>query len=166
MSNLLDHMSFGSPKWTHCLNLWDIRVPLLRIPIATSLHQQWPPSTVTLSIGIYDHFRVSPIGQSFLLALAWTRYPLKVEIPCSIVAWWIMTIDSLMSWFTIGLVQCTSHALVHSPWENHPDSQDKLSLQLGGSVLQSQMDSLNTWTNCGQLITIIGIHDLNLLCNS
>ena len=46
-----------------------------------------PPSTMTQSIGIYDHFRVSPIGQSLLLILAQAQYPLKVESPCNLVAW-------------------------------------------------------------------------------
>ena len=124
-----------------------------------------PPSIMTQSIRIYDHFRVSPIGQSILLSLKQAKYPLKVKSLCNIVAWWIMTIDCLMSWFTIGLVQCTSHALVHLPWENHLDKQDKLSLQLWGNALQSQMDSPNPWTNYGQLITLQGTHDLDLLWN-
>ena len=158
--SILDHMSFGSPKRTHYLNPWDIMVSLLRIPISTNLHQ------VTQSIGIYDHFRVSPIGQSLQLNLAQAQYPLKVESSCNIVAWWIMTIDNLVSWFIVGLVQCVLHALEHSPWDNHLDNQDKLSLQLGGSVLQSQMDSPNPWTNCGQLITLQGTRDLDLLYNS
>ena len=93
-------------------------------------------------------------------------YPLKVESPCNIVAWWIITIDSLMSWFTIGPIQCVSYALIHSPWENHPDSQDKLSTQLGGTVLQSHMDNSNPWTNCRQLITLQRTHDFDLMCNS
>ena len=40
-----------------------------------------------------------------------------------------MTIDSLVSWLTVGPIQCASHILVHSPQETHPDSQDKSSLQ-------------------------------------
>ena len=43
-----------------------------------------------------------------------------------------MTVDSFTSYFTIDHVQCASHALVHSPWKNHPDVQDKSSFQLGG----------------------------------
>ena len=50
----------------------------------TYCHQ--PPSIVTQSIGIYDHFRISPICQSLLLILAQAQYPLKVESPCSVVA--------------------------------------------------------------------------------
>ena len=46
-----------------------------------------------------------------------------------------MIIDSLASQFTIGLVQYASHTLVNSPWETHPDGQDKSSLQLGGDAL-------------------------------
>ena len=48
------------------------------------LHQL--SSTVAQSIRIYDHFRVSLIGQSLLLILAYAQYPLNVESPCSIVA--------------------------------------------------------------------------------
>ena len=43
-----------------------------------------------------------------------------------------MKIDSLALWFTVGIVQCASHTLVHSPQETHPNNQDKSSLQLGG----------------------------------
>ena len=46
-----------------------------------------PPSILTQSIRIYDHIKVSPIGQSLLLILAQPQYPFKVESPCSIVAW-------------------------------------------------------------------------------
>ena len=49
-----------------------------------------------------------------------------------------MTIDSL-----VIPVYCASHTLVHSPWETHPDGQDKLSLQLGGGALQSLLDCAN-----------------------
>ena len=51
----------------------------------TYCHQ--PPSTVTQSIGIYDHFRVSPICQSLLLISTQSQYPLKVESSSNIVAW-------------------------------------------------------------------------------
>ena len=81
-------------------------------------------------------------------------------------AWWIMTFDSLGSWFTIGPIQCASHTLVHSPWETHPDDQDKPLFQLWGDALQSLLDCLNPWTNCGQLIYLQGTHDLYLLHNS
>ena len=77
-----------------------------------------------------------------------------------------MTIDSLVSWLTVGPIQCASHILVHSPQETHPDSQDKSSLQLGGSALQSQLNCLNQWTNYGQLIYLQGTYDLYLLYNS
>ena len=50
----------------------------------TYFHQ--PLSIVTQS-GIYEHFRVSPIGQSLFFILAQAQYLLKVESPCSIVAW-------------------------------------------------------------------------------
>ena len=46
-----------------------------------------PPSTVNQPIGIYDHFRVSLISKSLLLIVTQAQYPLKVEIPCNIVAW-------------------------------------------------------------------------------
>ena len=75
-------MSFRSPKGTHCLN------PMRYHGAAVEnicYHQ--PPSIVTQSIGIYDHFRVSRIGQSLLLILAHTQNLLKVESPCSIVAY-------------------------------------------------------------------------------
>ena len=130
----------------------------------TYWHQ--PPSIVIQSLGIYDYFMVSPIGQSLLLTLAQTQYPLKVKSLCSIVAWWIMTIDNLVSWSTICPIQFVSHALVHLSWENHPNIQDKPSLQLRDSALQSQMDSPNSWTNYGQLIILQGTHDLDLLCKS
>ena len=35
----------------------------------------------------------------------------------------------------VGYVQYASQILVHSLWKNHPDDQDKSSLQLGGSAL-------------------------------
>ena len=50
-----------------------------------------PASIVTQYIGIHDHFKISLIGQSFLLILAQVQYPLKVESPYSTVAWRIMT---------------------------------------------------------------------------
>ena len=154
-------MSFGSPNGTHCLN------PMRYYGVSienTYFHQ--PSLIVTQSIRIYDHFRVLPIGQSLLFILAHTQYPLKIETPCSIVAWWIMTIDSLASWFTIDPVQCASHTLVHSPWETHLDGQDKPSLQLRGGTLQSLLDCLNPWTNCRQLIHLQRTCDLYLPCNS
>ena len=123
-------------------------------------------SKVTQSIGIYDHFRNLPICQSLLLIFSQAQYPLKVEGPRSIVAWWIMTVDSLASWFTVGPIQCASHTLMHSPWETHPDGQDKSSLQLGGSALQSLLDCPNPWTDYGQLIYLQGTYDLYLDCNS
>ena len=51
----------------------------------TCCHQ--PSSIVTQSIGIYDHFRVLPKGQSLLLISIQAQYSLKVENPCSIVVW-------------------------------------------------------------------------------
>ena len=87
----------------------------------THCHQ--PPSIVTKSIGIYDHFKVLPISQSLLLIFAQAQYLLKFESLCSVVAWWIMIIDSFVSWFTLGPVQFASHTLVHSPWETHLDGQ-------------------------------------------
>ena len=45
------------------------------------------PSTTTQSIGLYDHLRVSPIGQSlFFFTWEHAQYLLKVESPCNIVA--------------------------------------------------------------------------------
>ena len=83
-------MSFGSPKETHFLNPMRYHGAFIE---NTYCHQ--PPSTATQSIGIYDHFRVSPIYQSLLVILAQTQYLLKVESSYNIVAWWIMKIDSL-----------------------------------------------------------------------
>ena len=116
-------MSFGSHKGIHCFNLMRYHDVFIE---NTYYHQ--PPSIVTKSIGIYDHFRVSPIGQSLLLILVQIQYSFKVESPCNIVAWWIITIDSLVSWFTVSLVQCASHTLVHSPWETRLHDQDKCGL--------------------------------------
>ena len=75
-------MSFGSPKGTHYLNPRRYHGAFIE---NTCCHQ--PPSIVAQSIGIYDHFKVSPIGQSLMLTFAQTQYPLKVENPCSIVDW-------------------------------------------------------------------------------
>ena len=91
------------------------------------------------------------------MILAQTQYSLKVESSCSIVAWWIMTIDSLTSWFTIGPIQCVSHTLMHLPLETYRDGQDKPFLQLGGDALQFLLDCPNPWTDCGQLIYLQGI---------
>ena len=156
-----NHMSFGSSKGTHCLNPMRYHGAYIE---NTCCHQ--PPSIVTQSIWIYDYFRVSPMGQNLLLILAQAQYPLKVKNPYNIVTWWIMTIDSLELWFTIGPIQCVSHTLIHSPLETYPDGQDKSSLQLGGGALQFLLDCLNPWTNCKQIIYLQGIHDLYLLCNS
>ena len=133
-----DHMSFGSPKGTHCLNPMRYHGASIK---NTYYHQS--SLIVTKSLGIYDHFRVLSIGQSLLLILTQTQYPLKVKSPCNIVAWWIMTIDSLVSRFIVGPIQYASHTLVHSPWETNPDGQDKPILQLGGGALQSLLNCLN-----------------------
>ena len=74
-------MSFGSPKGTHCLNPMRYHGASIE---NTCFHQ--PPSTMTEFIGVYDHFRVLPIGQNLLLKLTQTQYPLKVDSPYSIVA--------------------------------------------------------------------------------
>ena len=74
--------SFGSPKRTHYLN------PMRHHGASIEnnyCHQ--PPPIVTQFIGIYSHFRISPISQSLLLILAQTQYPLEVESSYSIVAW-------------------------------------------------------------------------------
>ena len=76
-----------------------------------------------------------------------------------------MTINSLMTWFTLGLIQCVSHTIVYSPWEKHLDEQDKSSLQLGGSALQSQIDCPNSWIEGGIFITFQGTYDLDFLYN-
>ena len=52
-----DHMSFGSPKGTHYLNPTKYH----DVSIENTYCYQ-PPSIVTQSRGIYDHFRVSPIS--------------------------------------------------------------------------------------------------------
>ena len=100
------------------------------------------------------------------MILAQTQCHFKVESPCSIVAWWIMTIDSLTSWFTGGPVKCASYTLAHSSWETHLDSQEKLSLQLGGSAIQSILDCSNPWTDHGQLFYLQRTYDLYHLYNS
>ena len=75
-------MSFGPPNGTHYLNPMRYHGASIK---NTYCHQ--PPSIVTQSIGIYDHFMVSPIGQILLLILTQAQYALKVESPCSMVAW-------------------------------------------------------------------------------
>ena len=107
-----NHMSFGLPKWTHCLN--PIRYHDVFIK---NIYCYQPLLIVIQFIGIYDHFRILPIDRSFLLILIQTQYPLKVKSLCNIVIRWIMTIDSLTLWLTIDFVQCTSHTLVYSPYE-------------------------------------------------
>ena len=127
-------MSFGSPKRTHCLNPMRYHGAYIE---NSYCHQS--PSTMTQSVGIYDHFKVSPIGHSLLLILAQTQYPLMVESPCSIVAWWIMTINRLVVWFIVDPVHYASHTLIHLPWETHLDDHDKPSLQLGGGVVSTRL---------------------------
>ena len=131
-------MSFRSPKGRHYLN--PMRYHDASIG-NTCCHQ--PSLIVTQFIGIYDYFIVSLIGWSLLLILVHAQYLFKVKSPWSIVAWCIMTIDSLASWFIVCHVQCASHTLVHSPWEIHPNGQDKPSPQLGSGVIQSLLDCLN-----------------------
>ena len=97
-------MLFGSPKGIHYLN--PIRYHGAFIE-NTCCHQ--PPSIVTQSIRLYDHFKGLPIGQSLMLILVEAQYPLKIKSPCSIVVWWIMTIDSLASWFTVGCLVCITY---------------------------------------------------------
>ena len=75
-------MSFGSPNGVYYLNPMRYHDAYIE---NTYCHH--PPSIVIQFIGIYDHFKVSPISQSLLLILAQTQYPLKVESPCSIVSW-------------------------------------------------------------------------------
>ena len=113
--SFLDYMSFGSPKVTHYLNPMRYHSAFIE-----NIYFHQPSSTMTQTIGIFEHIRVLPISQSLLLILAKTQYPLKIESPYSKVVWWIMIIDSLMSWFIVGLVHYASHTLVHSPWETHP----------------------------------------------
>ena len=68
-------------------------------------------STMTQSIGIYDHFRVSPIGYNLLLTLAQVQYSLKVKSPCSIV----LCHDSLQVMSNVHHIQqCTYHGKVIS----------------------------------------------------
>ena len=54
---------------------------------------------------------------------------------------------------------------MHSLWETHPNDQDKSSLKLGGSTLQSLLDCPNLRTNSELLIILQGTRDLYLLCN-
>ena len=65
---------FLSPKGTHCLNHMRYHVAFIE---NTCYH--YPPSIVTQSIEIYDHFKVSHIGQSLILIFAHAQYPFKVE---------------------------------------------------------------------------------------
>ena len=69
------------------------------------------------------------------MILAQTQYALKVKSPGNIMVWWIMTIDNLSSWFTIGSIECVSHILVYVSWETYPNGQDKSSLQLENNGL-------------------------------
>ena len=71
-------MSFVSPKGTHRLNLMRYHGASIE---NTYYHQ--PSSIVTQSIGIYDHFKVSSIGESFLLILAQVQYYLNLERRCT-----------------------------------------------------------------------------------
>ena len=75
-------MFFGSPKGLHYLNLMRYHNVIIE---DTCCHQL--SSTMTKSIKIYEHFRVSPISQNLLLILAQGQYPLKVESSCTIVVW-------------------------------------------------------------------------------
>ena len=76
ITSLLDHLR------RHCLN------PLRYLgAFIENFYCHQPPSTVTQSIGIYDHLRVSPISQSLLLILMQTQLSFKVKSSCSIVAW-------------------------------------------------------------------------------
>ena len=43
---------------------------------------------------------------------------------------------------------------MHSPWETHPNGEDKPSFQLGGDTLQSLLDFPNLGTDCEELITL------------
>ena len=75
-------MSFESLKMTHYLKLMRYYSASIE-----NICYHNPLLIMTQSIGLYDHFRVLPISQSLLLILAKTQYPLKIESPCSIVAW-------------------------------------------------------------------------------
>ena len=72
------------------LNLLDIMVLLLRILVVINI------LTVTQSIEICNHLKVSTIGQSLMLALTHTQYSFKIESTSNIVTWRTMIIDSLM----------------------------------------------------------------------
>ena len=112
--SLLDRMSFGLSKKTHYLNL----IRYYSVSIENTYCYQLP-SIMTQSIGnIWSTYDLSRRSKS-LLTLVQTQYSFKVKSPYSIVVWWIMTNDSLASWFIVGSIQCASHTLVHSPWPRH-----------------------------------------------
>ena len=74
-------MFFGLPKGTHCLNTMKYYGASIE-----NIYCHQAPSIVTQSIGIYDPFKISPIGQRLLLILAHAQYFLKVESPSIIVS--------------------------------------------------------------------------------
>ena len=81
--SLLDYMSFESPKRAYYLNTMRYHGASIK-----NIYCRHFSSTMTQFIRIYDHFKVSLIGQRFLLILAHGQYPLKVESPCNIVVRW------------------------------------------------------------------------------
>ena len=58
-------MSIRLPKGTHCLKPMKYHGTSIKNTCCYQL-----PSKITKPIGIYDHLRFSPIGQSLLLTLA------------------------------------------------------------------------------------------------
>ena len=90
--SLLDRMSFGLSKETHYLNL----IRYYSVSIENTYCYQFP-SIMTQSIGnIWSAYDLSRRPKS-LLTLVQTQYSFKVKSPYSIVVWWIMVINSLMS---------------------------------------------------------------------
>ena len=124
-----------SSEWEQWGSIRVLRIPISTHEISWCLYWEYMLSSAFINNDPIHRDIWPLIGQSLLLILAQAQYPIKVNSPCSKVAWWIMTVDNHASWFTIGLVQYASHTLVHSPLETQPNGQDKSSLQLGGGAL-------------------------------
>ena len=148
-------------KGIHCLNLMRYHDAFIE---NTCCHQ--PPSLVTQSIGIYDHFGVSlthrlkpplDFGANSISSKGWESMQYGSLVNND--NWWFYIMNHNRSY------PIASHTLMHSPSENHPNGQDKSSLQLGGGALQSLLNFPNPWTDCGQFIYLQGTYDLHLLCN-
>ena len=153
-------MSFRSPKGTHCLNLIRYHVAYIK---NTYCHQ--PPSIVTQSIRIYDHFRVSPISQSLLLTLAQTLFSQ---------GWECMQYSSLVNhenWLPCIMIHHRSCSVciiyANGITMGNPSWRPRQVIPPSRRWCTTASTGLpKPWTNYGQLIYLQGTHDLYLLCNS